>query len=293
VTFTGCTGGLEGDDGKFVGSAKVTATGNIVVPVLEISDATMFAYTGFTQGTMNPIFPLVNFNSNGTVTGIQIGNLGTLDTNVTVSYTAGGVGTDCTETQTIKAGSSTTFALAAFADSSLGSAENCPDGARLVGSGRVTANTASQPLIAIVNQLNNLRGFGAAYGSFDATAATDKVSLPLIVDNNSKFRSFTGYSIANVGSAPVSITCTYATVGGHTPAAAPVTNVTIGSSMVVNNNGQLRKDNNTAYIGSATCVATPAGSKIVGVVNQGVALTTAPDGAAAGDKLLVYEAFAK
>jgi len=307
TNYTGCAqvgaGGLVGDDGKFIGSATVTATGPLVAAALESSKLTLFAYTGFAQGTTNPVMPLVNANNNGNVTGIQIANLGGADTNVTVAYTKGSDGTDCTETQTIKAGSSTTFALAAFANKSLGAAENCADEVvpptnpvtfvKFVGSARVSVNTTNQPLVAIVNQLNNSKGFGAAYSSFDAAAATDKVSLPLIVDNNGKFKGFTGYSIANVGGAPVNITCTYATVGGHTPAVSSATNIAVGSAMVVNNNTQLRKDANTAYIGSANCVATPAGSKIVGVVNQSVGLTTAPDGAVAGDKLLVYEGFNK
>ena len=293
--YTGCAqaNGLVGDDGKFVGSATVASAGPLVAAALESSRLTLFAYTGFAQGTINPVMPLVNANNNGNVTGIQVANIGNQDTNVTISYTKGSDGTDCTETQTVKAGSSTTFALVAFANSSLGAAENCADGAKFVGSGRVSANTANQPLVAIANQLNNPKGFGAAYSSFDAATATDKVSLPLIVDNNGKFKGFTGYSIANVGAAPVNITCTYATVAGHTPAVSTGTNIAPGSAMVVNNNGQLRKDANTAYVGSATCVATPAGAKIVGVVNQSVALTTAPDGAAAGDKLLVYEGFSK
>lgn len=295
TNYTGCAqaNGLLGDDGKFVGSAKVTSTGPLVAAALESSRLTLFAYTGFAQGTTNPVMPLVNANNNGNITGIQIANLGGQDTNVTVAYTKGSAGTDCTETQTVKANSSATFALAAFANNTLGAAENCADGVLFVGSARVSVNTTAQPLVAIANQLNNPKGFGAAYSSFDAANATDKVSLPLIVDNNGKFKGFTGYSIANVGAAATSITCTYATVGGHTPTASSATNVAPGSAMVVNNNGQLRKDANTAYIGSANCVATPAGSKIVGVVNQTVGLTTAPDGAVAGDKLLVYEGFNK
>jgi hypothetical protein len=235
---------------------------------------------------------LINANNNGNQTGIQIANLGTQATNVTISYTPGTAGVACTETQAVPAGGSSTFALNAFVNSNLGAAENCANGDRFVGSGVVTANSTSQPLVAIVNQLNNTRGFGAAYGSFDSAGATDQVSLPLIVDNNGKFKGFTGYSIANVGTAAANITCTYSTANGHTPAAETATNIAPGSAMVVNNNGNLR-NGDSAYVGSANCVATPAGSKIVGVVNQSVALTTAGDGAPAGDKLLVYEGFNK
>lgn len=295
--YTGCAqaNGLLGDDGKFVGSATVASSGGaLVAAALESSQLTLFAYTGFAQGTTNPVLPLVNANNNGNITGIQIANLGNQDTTVEISYTKGSDGTDCKETQAVKAGSSTTFALVAFENSSLGAAENCADKVRFIGSARVSANSTNQPLVAIVNQLNNTKGFGAAYGSFDAASATDKVSLPLITDNNGAFKGFTGYSIVNVGGAATNITCTYATVNGHTPAASSATNIAAGAAMVINNNGQLRKDANTPYVGSANCVATPAGSKIVGVVNQSVALTTNPNnGTPAGDKLLVYEGFTK
>lgn len=294
-TYTGCAGGngLLGTSGRFVGSAQITAaSGSIVSAALQSNQLTLFAYTGFAQGATNPVFPLINANNNGNQTGIQVANLGTQATNVTVSYTPGTAGTACTETQAVPAGGSTTFALNAFVNNNLGAAENCADGARFIGSGVVTANSTNQPLAAIVNQLNNSRGFGAAYGSFDSAGATDQVSLPLIVDNNGKFKGFTGYSIANVGTAAANITCTYSTANGHTPPAETATGIAPGSAMVVNNNGNLR-NGDSAYVGSANCVATPAGSKIVGVVNQSVALTTAGDGAPAGDKLLVYEGFNK
>jgi len=78
----------------------------------------MFAYTGFMAGSPNPVMPLVNANNNGYVTGIQIQNIGTQPTDVTLSYTPSAAGSACTETQTIPAGQSKTFALAAFANGS-------------------------------------------------------------------------------------------------------------------------------------------------------------------------------
>lgn len=295
TSYTGCAG-LTTGGGKFVGSAKVQASANINIAsaVLEASQINLLAYTGFgpTQASNTPTFPLVNANNNGNQTGIQIANLGTQDTDVTVSYKASaGSGTDCAEKQTVKAGSSTTFALIAFANNSLGAAENCADApTKFVGSGTVTANSAAQPLVAVINQTNNAKGFGSAYGSFNASSATDKVSMPLVMDFNGKFHVFSGISVVNVGNAAVDIKCTYSTQNGNTPAPDTATGVAPGGSLVVVHNNKLHTGS-TSYVGSADCVATGAGEKkIVGVVNQTPALLSV-GGAPAGDKLLTYEGF--
>jgi len=293
TTFTGCTG-LTTAGGKFVGSATVASSGNInlAAAVLESSQVNLLAYTGFSpsQASTTPIFPLVNANNNGNTTGIQIANQGTTDTDVTVSYKASpNSGTDCTEKQTVKAGSSTTFALIAFANSSLGANENCADGVKFVGSGTVTVNSANQALVAVINQTNNGKSFGSAYNSYNTSTATNKVSLPLILDFNGKFRVSTGISVVNVGSGPVDITCVYSTQAGNTPAPDSATGVQPGGSLVkVNSNLHV---GTTAYVGSADCTATGTDAKIVGVVNQTPALLTAADGSVAGDKLLTYEGF--
>lgn len=294
-SYTGCSGtGLAPAGGKFVGSAKVEASANVNVAaaVLEASQVNLLAYTGFTPGqaSNNPTFPLVNANNNGNTTGIQIANLGSTATDVTVSYTPSpNSGTACTEKQTIPAGSSTTFALIAFANSSLGAAENCIDNVKFVGSGTVTVNSASQPLVAVINQTNPGKSFGSAYNSFNVSAATSKVSLPLILDFNGKFHVSTGIAVVNVGKDPVNITCVYSTQNGNTPAPDSATNVAPGGSLVkVNNNLHVGSN---AYVGSADCTATGSGeTKIIGVVNQTPALLTV-GGAPAGDKLLTYEGF--
>jgi len=295
ANYTGCAG-LAGADGRFVGSATVESTGsiNLAAAVLQASQINLLAYTGFTSGqaSTSPVFPLINANNNGNQTGIQIANLGTQSTDVTISYKASpGTGTDCTEKQTIPAGASTTFALSAFVNNSLGANENCADGVRFVGAGTVTVNSANQPLVAVVNQTNSSKGTGSAYNSFNATTSTSKVSLPLIVDNNGKFKLFTGISVVNVGNAAVNISCVYSTQNNNTPAPSSASNVAPGSALVVNHNNALRGAN-ASYVGSADCTATGSGeTKIVGVVNQSPALLVAADGAAAGDRLLTYEGF--
>ena len=113
-----------------------------VATVIEESGTVMFAYSGFTGGSTNPVMPLINANNSGYVTGVQIQNIGSSDTDVTVTYTPSLLGTACSETQTVPAGQSATFALYAFND---GSFSDCTGGATFVGSAQVTGNTTSQP----------------------------------------------------------------------------------------------------------------------------------------------------
>jgi hypothetical protein len=228
----------------------------------------MIAYSGLVGGSPNPVMPLINFNSAGYITGIQIQNTGATATEVTVSYTAvPGLGTDCTETQTISAESSATFALAAFDGASPGS-DNCEDGTRFIGSAKVTANSAGHDLNVIVNQLSATNG--EAYGGFDPAAATDTVVMPLIMDRNGGF--FTGFNIQNVGSDDTHVECTFSD-----------TTYTVSADLAPGealNDLQANKISDR-YVGSATCVATGGTDNlIVGVVNE-----LGPS----GDAFLVYE----
>lgn len=253
-----------GHDAVF--SGVVTSDQPVAVAVIQESADVMFAYTGFTSGTPNPVMPLVNTNNAGYLTGIQIQNTGATATDVTVEYTPV-VGTACSEKLTIPANSSTTFALFAF--SGTHADEDCAT-TTFVGSAAVTVNTAGNDLVAIVNQLKPGVN-GEAYGSFDAAAATDTVVMPLIMDRNSGY--FTGFNVQNVGAGETTVTCTF-TGSSHTETAT----LAAGEAM---NALQLNAIAD-AYVGSATCTAS-AGGSIIGVVNE-----LGPSGSS--DQLLVYEA---
>lgn len=244
----------------YVGAATVTATGgDVVATVLQAGPTTLFAYNGFTSGSTNPIMPLVQANNFGYFTGIQVQNAGTTSTNVTVSYVPGTSGTACTQSATIAAGASATFI-----DCSSMSV------AQFVGGASVTTNSASQPLVAIVNQLNTGAGKGAAYNAFDPAQATSTVNFPLIMRDN--FGFFTGFNIYNAGAAAANVACTFSGTGGPAPvnatvpAGATLTAVQVGTG---------------PYVGSATCTA--AGGSLVGVANE---LSSA-----AGDNLFAYTGF--
>ena len=250
-------------------AGTVTSDQNIVAAVIQESDTVMFAYTAFTGGSTNPVFPLVNANNGGYISGISIQNAGDTATDVTLTYTPSAAGNSCTETQSIQPGAAAVFALGAFSSSNAG--ENCADGATFVGSASVTANSANQPLVGIGNQLLPGKN-GEAYGSFSTGDATAKVVMPLIMDRNSGY--FTGFNIANVGTAAATVNCTFTnssyTVSGSIPAGGALTDVQQGKIA-------------EKYVGAATCTATPNTSKIVAVVNQ---LGSNP----AADQFLVYEA---
>lgn len=254
-------------------AGEVTSNQPVAVAVIQENTSTMFAYSGFSGGSTNPVMPLINANNNGYITGVQIQNGGNTDTQVTVSYTPAVAGTACTETQTIPAKQSRNFALSAFANgTSPGGSTNCIGGARFVGSAQVTGNSANQPLVVIVNQVQNGIS-GEAYNGFDPAAAKSKVVIPLIADRSGSSLNYTGFNIQNVGSSATTVTCTFSNTSYQVSA-------TLQPGQALNDvqNGKI----SPGYVGSATCTAS-GGGKIVGVVNQVAA--TAP-----GDRLFVSEA---
>jgi hypothetical protein len=236
----------------------------------------LFAYNGFGAGSQLPAMPLVNMNNFGYVTGIQIQNAGSSSTNVTVSYTPGapplGSGTACVETRTIPAGQSISFGLyvfTTFTDPAAGSLinETCTAGQQFVGAAKVTANTAGQDLVAIVNQLNAGDSKGSAYDGFDPATATDTVVFPLIMDRN--YGYFTGFNVANAGTSSIAaadLACVVTGVGSTGPVSQtfhPTTTIAAGGAWNLVNNGTLADK----FVGSATCTG-PTGSQLLGIVNE-------------------------
>jgi hypothetical protein len=227
----------------------------------------IFAYAGFRGGAVQPVFPLVNANNGGYITGLQIQNTGSQTTTVEVTYTPSLAGTSCKETQTIQAGASNTFALFAF-DS--GANSDCVAKQRFVGSAQVTGNSAGQLLVGIGNQL--LPGIsGGAYSAFDPAQATATAVMPLIMDRNSGF--YTGFSLQNVGSETTTVQCTFAQ-----------SNYSISTTLQPGESFADIQQNKIApsYVGSAICAADISTAKIVAIANE-------LGGQADADQLLVYE----
>jgi hypothetical protein len=244
----------------FNGSAIVTSTASDIAAVVsQVGPTTILGYNGFAAGTTNPTLPLVNTNNFGFVTGISLQNTGDTATNVTVSYTPSAAGAACTETLNIPARGTGFFAINAFAaNDPTPSDDTCANGATFVGSARVTTNSASMPLVGVVNQLNSATRKGGSYSSFDAASATSTVVYPLINDRN--FGFFTGISLVNVSDVTTTIRCVYS----GTPVVQEQANVAPGGTFTPVQVNQIAN----GYNGSGTCTATAAGARIVGVANQ-------------------------
>ena len=280
---------LETHAAGWVGSATVNSSAtDIAIAALEVGPTTLFAYNGFLGGSTAPVMPLVQENNFGYVTGVQIQNTGAATTNVTVQYTPGPgqPGTACTETRSIAAGQSTSFALYVFtnfvdpAPSTLVS-EDCSI-QQFVGSAKVTANTGGGDLVAIVNQLNTGANKGAAYNAFDPASGSSSVVFPLIMDRN--YGYFTGFNVVNVGTTTIAAADLTCTISGRDGGGAAVTETFNPPSPLAPGAGWNQVNLNTlanGFVGSANCVG-PVDSMMVGTVNEVNVSGT-------GDAFLVYE----
>ncbi len=268
----------------YIGAATATTDqpdDAIVATALQVASSGLFAYNGFTSGSTNPVLPLISNNVYGIHSGVQIQNQGGTNTNVTVTYTPAGAGngTTCTETRTITAGSSKTFSINVFSfgpDTS-GVTTDCVFGQYFNGSAQVTANSASQPLVAVVNQTSFASNSGSSYNGFDPASATDTVVMPLLME---AYDIWTGFNIVNVGSS-ATVTCTYS---GLSSTYNVVTTLGAGKALSVQNvNSGFPANTGGGYVGSGTCTAA-AGGMLLGVVNQANTNSS-------GDGTLTYEAF--
>ena len=89
-----------------------------------------------------------------------------------------------------------------------------------MGSAQVSANSASQPLAAVVNHLNSGAGRGASYAGLDTTSATERVSVPLVMAHNGPW--YTAVTVQNVGSRSTAVSLNYSDGSGpYTETLAP------------------------------------------------------------------------
>lgn len=260
----------------FIGSVKITSSAPVVATAMQINTTTfknMMGYNGFTSGSPTVSLPLVMANNYGFYTGISIQNVGTVQTTVTVDYQANLAGpfNPANENCVLDPGE-------ACALVQLYNGVNQWN-QTYVGSANIT-NSASQNLVAVVNQ-NSQAGplggpFGTAYEGANPAAATGNVTFPLLYANN--WGWYTSFQIQNVGNSTCpSITVDYGpnvAVGGtYNPVNETKTNLAAGSGWTVLQSGTSPGNgsaNNWAtagiYVGSAE-VSAP-GCKLVAIVNQ-------------------------
>jgi hypothetical protein len=260
---------------KFVGSAVVTSDGGpIVATAMQVGETykNMMGYNGFTAGSTEVSLPLVMSNNSGYYTGIQVQNVGDQQTTVTIDYGANIADSfaPSNEQATLQPNESYTFLQNTGQFSS----------AKFVGSATITS-TDDQPVVAIVNQVKMTGvALGTAYNGFDPSAASDKVSAPLIMAHNNGY--YTGVQVMNVGDSATTITVSYGSniAGGYAPVDEVATLQPGESYNSIQSSGSWTGNK---YVGSLSVEASSGGS-IVMIVNE-----VWP--AAAGDQFMTYGGF--
>jgi hypothetical protein len=258
---------------KFVGAAVVKSNQPVVASVMQVGEIykNMLGYNGFTGGSTSVSLPLVMANNSNYYTGIQVQNLGSAATTVTVNYGAnlGGSFSPTNETATLQPDESTTFLQSGGQWGSN----------KYVGSATIT--TTGQDVVAIVNQVKLVgTAVGTAYNGFDPAKATSKVSAPLIMANNNGY--YTGLQVMNVGTGSTTVTLDYGpnTAGTYAPPNETATLAPGDSFNSIQNAGAWT---GKKYVGSAS-VSASGGGEIVMIVNQ-----IWP--AAPGDQFMTYDGF--
>ena len=290
-------------------SAILTATGPIAVSVVEWGDGTygnpIMSYNGFSSGITNPILPMVNEYNYDYWTAIPIQNLGTVPTNVTVTYTPTKAGTACTETITIPAKGQVEFGTYAFIHSYnpatppyQGMSDTCAFRQTFVGNGRVTSNSAGQPLVALINQATTIDTVapisdkGAAMMHIDPVSATSSVVFPDARQWYGTDDWWTSLTITNLSGATLPAGNIVCRAVGTDPL-GPVDTTFSNVASIANNAGwiiDLFKDAgpmNNGFVGGIVCTS-GTGGKIVGTTN--VLGHTAP---AELDSFTLYEGINK
>ena len=244
----------DGLTGRIVGSATVSGSQPIAVAVNQTNGATLFSYTGSSAGSPTLYAPLLMNNNGGYTTGLQVQNVGSQATTVSL-YLNGG--STAVTTASLNAGQSVTW-------------YPIPGMTQKVESGIVKSSNG-QPLLGAVNELNTATGQGMTYNTFGSGTST--VNMPLIMYNNSGY--YTGEQIQNVGSQAATVNFE---VNGQTVATQviqPGQSYTWYGTNLIPGGGK---------VAGAEAVAQP-GAQIVGIVNE----ITGPQ--QPGDTSFAYEGF--
>jgi hypothetical protein len=164
---------------------------------------------GYSEGSTNPVIPLVNSNNPTTAgwrTAISIFNMDpTLNTEVTLQYVRKD-GFVCQETRAINANTATEFGGNAFI---LGATElTCPKGERFIGDAYVVSNSAGVDLVATVNQDRGT--LSSSYSSFNMNDGTPIIAFPRFVNQYGGVEDWDStFTVMNVGNTNVYVKCVY------------------------------------------------------------------------------------
>lgn len=255
-------------------SAILTSDASPIAVTVVEEGKTLASYNGVSSGSTNPVMPMVNQNNYGTFTGIQIQNVGDIDSIITVSYLPGPgwPGTPCHETRTIPAGGLSTFSQYVFYETKSEADDpnfdtDCIMGETFVGSGKVTINSTNTPLVAIVGQLMIAANKAGTYVGFDPANGQQRIIYPLIMDRN--YGHFSSWSIMNVGSTAIpagSLVChvTGTSLDGNIDInISNVTDIPVDGTWTYNHLNVF----GDRFVGGASCTG-PEGAKLIGSWNE-------------------------
>jgi len=178
----------------FVGSAVVTSDQPVAAVVNETDGSILMSYTGFVSaGSTKVHMPLVMSQNNNWWTGLQVQNLGSFATDITIEFHPDPAQSEITPTLetvgNVAPGASANFLQTGGQWTG-----------RFVGSAVVT-NSEDQPIVAIVNELNQVDGEGMSYRGF--TRGANKICAPLVMYDNNGW--YTGLQVQNISTSTATI----------------------------------------------------------------------------------------
>ena len=205
----------------FIGAATVTGTGAIAVTVnfynagADAGTSQLHSYNGFSTGSTSLLIPRFVRRFYGYNSGLSIQNIGTAATTVEIAFSFSGVTYNYTS-PTIQPGAA--LPLYATNITELLPVDSLPIGARF---GSAVITTASEPVIAIVNEDNRgvaadnngepvpveRIGQGTTYNSFLSGAQTTDIFFAQIVKAASVFSG--GFQVTNTTSTAGNCTATF------------------------------------------------------------------------------------
>jgi hypothetical protein len=257
---------------KVLTSATVTSDQPIVVEVVQESTIvnSLLASPGFTSGDLAPVIPLMNSNNpntSGWRTAISVFNMGTQDTEITLTYVNSADGVSCTEKSIVGHGVAKVFAgNNLILPPPAGVTTTCTAGKKIIGSAFVSGNSTNQLVVATVNQ--DRGSLASAYGALAPSSATPKVVFPQIQDRNGAASQWaSSIMVMNVSGHTVYVKCTFAN-SPYSPTSGALNDYKSWENL---ERGQIAP----SYVGSGQCTAytntnynvVDTNAKIVAAVN--------------------------
>jgi hypothetical protein len=189
--------GFGSGDGKYGYAIVRGSSGNVAVVNETIRDLGtgrfMTSYSGLNAtvdaGT-SLVAPLVYNNWFNWITGITVVNTENTAATVTFNYVSNNG--NASQTQTIAANAVGLFYL-----------PTVQPGKQSFGSGTFSSNTK---IIAMVNNARASQGFGSATAALNATAATPKVAIPIVINTNSGNTWRTGITVYSFNASTIQAT---------------------------------------------------------------------------------------